>query len=388
MTQPSILDYRFPQSSLLFPTRASPFVCVTDSLEILTHLSYELQKRTPLNIAAWKICQRRRHDRYNPLITSNDLGESVIRLHPKASAILFLATLTQAVKVFGFQGVGWAKIFVAIYLLSYLIQAGIEVLATSPHQTNPPTEEEGELFPAYNAHYVKTKSYIAVFSLFGSFVFCSWAIHAVCISDFRDLDPNRKFSRFNGDLRKWSHLYGNSFLGWFLFVCDKIGFTLRLVTMLVLIFYPIISILRLPMLYSDDITNLYRTLEEMDIRWWLVWISLLLFVPVTIGLFGIFIILMTDYWWFSDFEYLIWFTDGAGVLLFVLGSIWMAVWMVRLACDRWTKNMFLGTWRVRFQSPFFLVLSSIMHLVVACLYFAFAYDPTGTVKPAWTEQLG
>lgn len=383
MTQPSILDYGFPSSSLLWPSRASPIVCVTDSLEVLIQLVYELRNGTPSNIAASKICLRRYRDRCGPLATSNISEKSTIRLHPKSSAILFLATFTQVVKIFGFHGVGWAKVFVAIYLLSYLIQAGIEVLAqnsaTSSVETNPPAVEP--VPPTYNAHYVKTKSWVAFSSLMASFDFCSWAIHGVLMSNYKE-DPNRKAREMDSDISKVSDMYGYTFLGYFIFFGSVTALQLRLAITVVNVYSPLIALVWWATREADDVVRIWRR----DINWWIVSPMLLMVFP-GVYIFGIYAgaIFM---WWLDDVGHLVWLIDGAGMILFTLGSIWLALWMIRLACDRWIKLEILEIWRLRFNSPFFLVLSAVMHLAAACLYFRFVYDPTGTVKPGWTEKLG
>jgi len=52
MTQPSGLDTPFSQSSLLFPSRSSPFVCFADALEVLALLFIRISHGKTLKNAA------------------------------------------------------------------------------------------------------------------------------------------------------------------------------------------------------------------------------------------------------------------------------------------------------------------------------------------------
>lgn len=171
MTQPSVLDDGFQQSSMLFPARASPFVCITDILEVLVHLIYEFLTRKSLRTAAFLVCLRRQQDRHGP----EELEKSVLRLHPKASVVLFLGISTQVVKIYAFQGIFWAKIIVTIYLVSYIVLAGVSLLARDdgmiPLLSNPTSED-----PTPS----NIRSGLGGIALAASFIACSWAIFQVC----------------------------------------------------------------------------------------------------------------------------------------------------------------------------------------------------------------
>lgn len=80
-----------------------------------------------------------------------------------------------------------------------------------------------------------------------------------------------------------------------------------------------------------------------------------------------------------------WVTDGTGTLLLGGSCVWFIVLLYASVCERF-KGLNLVVPKIDWA--FYIVLSFIMHLVVACLYFSYVYNSAGTFKPQWTEKLG
>ncbi|KAN0110977.1 hypothetical protein V8E51_007364 [Hyaloscypha variabilis] len=136
MTQPSGLDKPFSQSSLLFPSRSSPFVCLADALEVLALLLIHISHGKTLRHAALEVNWQRARSRLGQDVT--ELEDSPAEKHPIPFGILFIATLLQAIKLFGMQGLPWTTVWAGLYLFSYVVLAMIGFLAPKDWRDSPP----------------------------------------------------------------------------------------------------------------------------------------------------------------------------------------------------------------------------------------------------------
>jgi hypothetical protein len=93
------LDVGFPESSLLFAARSSPFVCVADALETMVLLCMYLYQGHNIRQAARHINWRQAKIRLGSEITT--LEGSAGEKHPKTFLILFIVTFLQAIKFLG-----------------------------------------------------------------------------------------------------------------------------------------------------------------------------------------------------------------------------------------------------------------------------------------------
>lgn len=190
MSQPSILDsgHGFPQSSFLFPARASPIVCFTETFQILLSLLSAICNGTDLRTSCARVSLQRHQARHlgSRTLHMESLQKSAIRQHPKASTVIFLGTLTQAIKIFGFQGVMWAQVIAAIYLLSYLISVSMQVLGQNGEAEatySPISSRKINWLRGWDSRILKYSAGIpSILSLFISFLVCAWAIFHVCDS--------------------------------------------------------------------------------------------------------------------------------------------------------------------------------------------------------------
>ena len=129
MTQPSTLDLTFPQNSLLFPSRSSPVICAADALEVIIELPYHIFNGFHIRDAALRVNWNRARRRLGTDVTQ--LVEIAGEKHPKTFAILLVATLLQAIKLWGCHGIFWTHVLAGIYLSSYLVLVGVGYLAPS-----------------------------------------------------------------------------------------------------------------------------------------------------------------------------------------------------------------------------------------------------------------
>jgi len=351
MTQPSYLDVSFPQSSLLFPARSSPFVCVADTLVVFCELARLLLSGVVIREAALEVNWRRVPDRRDS--RDNILKETTIEKHPKASVVLFLGTLCQAVKIFSFQGVFWAKAAAAIYVSSYIVLAGVSLASRDLRNKYVPTHRKHNPF----AQIVTVFGIIAV-GIHG--LVCCWAM-------FQVIHMEAVLSTGPSDIHGLTAVlyYVMTVLLHAVFLC------LIMILLLVSIMMVLSGGILLPFASLETDTTV-RQIRFVGI-----------FLQMAFG--GCF--LYVTYGWVVDPEHLVLYrfsnvlAQGGGLLAIGIGCLVLCMKVVAWICGRVS---FLQGWKLRTD----LVTFALANLVVACLYCSFAYDPEGTIKPAWTEKLG
>jgi len=141
MTQSSPSD-DYPSSVPLSPARSSPIICLTDTLIVLLWLSYGLYSGHGFLNSAKALRNElglRRND------SEGDLKEGI-----PASAIIFFALgpLPQAVKLLGCKGVPWTVVWCFFYLVSFLLNVGVIVIAGPNGSANERTSTK----PAMSSH--------------------------------------------------------------------------------------------------------------------------------------------------------------------------------------------------------------------------------------------
>ena len=371
MTQPSIVDQTYQPSNLLFPARASPFVCVTDTIDAVYHLTYELLNATPWRKAALNVCKKRQRDRG---IATADLEKSwLIRQHPKASLVLFLGPLTQAIKLFSFHGLLWAKILAGIYLSSYMILAGLLVVARDDDSMREALSIHHPDFEDLTPRLRLTSwpSFIlGCTSLTASLLFCSWEISQVCYSGEGDSELDDIFSRIQP-----------SILSLFFFVGLLVGNSMRLLSSWICTSYIVIG-----SKFCIDALNLALGISTASSGWKIAFgASIYLLVYAT----ELYFICTRYVWWMVEYRgWLARLSDGSGVILTGVGLTWAFMATLAIIFERLGFPESLLTQASRMDRSFLLVLPFFVHLFVALLYFSYMYDPTGTIRPGWTERLG
>jgi hypothetical protein len=104
-----------------FAARSSPFVRLADALEVLIELSPRVCQGHHLQQGARYFNWRRARNSLCPEVTL--LEEGSAGKHPFAFLTLFIVTLLQAVKIFGFEGLLWTKVWAGCFLGSYTVLA-------------------------------------------------------------------------------------------------------------------------------------------------------------------------------------------------------------------------------------------------------------------------
>ncbi|KAH7356400.1 hypothetical protein BKA65DRAFT_206628 [Rhexocercosporidium sp. MPI-PUGE-AT-0058] len=140
MTQRSYFDAVFPHSSILFAMRSSPFVCIADLIEVIFVAGHHFMTKQRLQGLPLSSSTDQLPNVGNFAIegeASFEASSTVGRGHPWVILILFVGTSTQAVKIFGFEGILWAKLWAAAYLLSYVSVALLDILLQPSKRREP-----------------------------------------------------------------------------------------------------------------------------------------------------------------------------------------------------------------------------------------------------------
>lgn len=290
-------------------------------------------------------------------------------MHPHASLVVFLGSITQAAKIFGFQGLVWEKFVAGIYLGSYVLLSAVLAFARDEEKV----EEDGshDLDPAppdgvslFNI----TKTVVAFGSVATSFLVCSWAVTKVCNSGEGHFALE--------DILRWS---SPSTLKVFLYSGLMVGVWIRLLLLLP-------GLLLQFLCFILGLTSLGWVFEmNLNVRL----STRLSHLCMTIVYLCLVIATWYSYEWGASAEALNSMigklSDGAGLIIVCFVFVWFVLLIVAVTLG-WDKTSSSDIWGVDWDS--FLVMHAAMHLVVVCLYFSFVYDPSGTVKPSWTEKLG
>ena len=369
MTQPSSLDAPFSQSSLLFASRSSPFVCLADSLEIIISLAIHVLRGKPPRQAALLVnWQRTRHR----------LGEDVEELedipaekHPWGFVILLVAAVLQAAKIIGFKGVFWTKAWAVVYLSSYVVIAGVGFLAPKDWRDRPPAE----LGPSRRSYLTfEALSQVLLWAALGvHFVFCSWILDRIIVGESTPL--------------RIPFLY--AFVPIFVQVITSVW--------LATILAGLIS--SAPSFFLSWLMTLFDI--DIDVYQWgeSTWNTR---PVVMVGLMSL--IFLGGIGWFCSFTYLVtrfsvifWEIDVFNASVFLAlarGSINLLLYTGLF----WLTKGFLALLTVwipllrRFNrlanSHGYLVVFACWNFVQALLYYRLRYDSKGTIKPPWTDNLG
>lgn len=128
MSQASILDRTFLQSSFLFPARSSPFVCLADALEVVVEIAfYAIWEGMGIRHAAGRSCWRRARSEMQ--IPPTRVEATGVDQHPKTFMILSIGAILQAVKTLSVQCIPLTQLYASFCLLSFLVLAGARQLA-------------------------------------------------------------------------------------------------------------------------------------------------------------------------------------------------------------------------------------------------------------------
>ena len=80
-----------------------------------------------------------------------------------------------------------------------------------------------------------------------------------------------------------------------------------------------------------------------------------------------------------------WWSCGTAALFLDVGA---CIIVAKMISGIFSRVSILRKWQPKLGQEFYLILFALTNLVVTCLYYSIEYSPEGTVKPAWTENLG
>ena len=111
--------------------------------------------------------------------------------HPRAHMVLFvLGVLPQAIKLFGMRGIPWTQACGGLYLSSFLVIAGVGVLAQrAGRDTNADTSREGPLDELIMAVWDVPSIWVVAVVQAGVWVWCVWALLLLPVWDMKAKAP-------------------------------------------------------------------------------------------------------------------------------------------------------------------------------------------------------
>ncbi|KAG4442108.1 hypothetical protein IFR05_002394 [Cadophora sp. M221] len=382
MTQRSYVDELFPASSILFAMRSSPFVCIADLIEIIA-------------VAIFHFVQRQTVKGRFPLgtLTDQDFDDGILAMeekgdgemasgtfaesHPWVVLIFFVGTSTQAVKIFGFQGVLWAKLWAASYLLSYMAVALLPIFLPYDQRQEP-------IIGRYRIRrwaIVNLRIVLHFFALAAHFFFYCWTAYQLVHLDLSVLQQHPVPVGF------WGYLIRIPFIG-----ASAIG-AIAVFSPLWIFILPSVwavgTLLRLMVdlqqVQQDANPQSFRVRIQLTARIWLCCIGTLLAVAVGMAIF------MCSVATYMDFR-----LHAADVVAQGLSlSLFFGI-----PCFALIQYLISGEFRQSGIVPSLsysssdlwnkacLITFAVMNFGIAILYYSIRYDPQGTIKPVWTEDLG
>lgn len=330
------------QQPLLYPLRSSPFVCIADILEILILfvIVVVLQRKPVTSFASVMHTMR-------PL--EDDIGSHMKR-RPFVSLFWFLCTATQFVKIFGFEGrsIWWAKVAAGSYIGSWLLITAVSLL---------PRDEVSNISFGQGHRDILSLVNVALYYLHAGF--SCYAMYQVTHMDDivgDTLSEEKEISSIRAGV-----------LG-LLVCCTSIPAGVIMLGGSVGYFLLFITALGLDEQRSFPLREkAARTIAA---------ILLLGFSPFLIAHFS------TICWW----VYLIVDIAVQGGALNIF--MFFGLCLVNLMCDHLFRNVAsLNHMKALKEDELLYWFLAVTLLLVGCLYCAFAYDPEGTVKPAWLDKL-
>lgn len=358
MTQPSSLDFNLPESSLLFMARSSPFICVADTLEVLIALRFYMYQEGNIFEAArlvnWSIARARLGNGVS------GLEVSAAEKHPKTFLILFVVTLVQAVKVLGLQGLPWTRVWAGIYLCSYVVLAIVRALAPKGWRDRPPwVTPLGE-----NPSFQKKRQEKRLGTIRTVLLVVGSAVHA-SVSCWALTYVQRQYE----DINEGSDLMSIILFG-------REYFSTYVSTMLIFC---------IPYLMYDHcrvvgITRISIGSLKFNHEFDSIWVPIMASILILFGVLSLMVGLDPEF----TVKYLQCF-HGVTSIALCFGLLFLLFTIMSVLSKKVPFLGFLkfndGDYRALLIFPFF-------NFIVAFLYYRYAYDPIGTVKSLWTEELG
>ena len=319
----------------------------------------------------WRIARARLGRRVS------ELEANAMEKHPLIFSILFLVTLSQAIKFLGLQGLPWTKVWAGIYLCSYVVLAIVRALASKDWLDRPPRVAplgENALFKEKLLGIIRI-----VLLVVASAVHVSVSCWALSYTQYQ---------------YRW--VYEESF-GWIFAIIDasRIIFFLciavSLITLLPWVLFLYLMGGNLTWIsFREQIVQRYiidfeNEQNYMGLRRENDHFLMLELMPVAVAVL-LSCILYSLSWVFGNlFMTILMIIDGGSTLTLCFSLLFLLFTIMSAISKRVGFLSFLkfddGDYKALLVFPFF-------NFLVALLYYRYVYDPTGTVKPSWTESLG
>jgi hypothetical protein len=366
MSQPSILDNEFPQSNLLFPLRSSPFICFADTFDVIYELGYHLSQGVKLRDAARKVKLRRARFRLkDDQATIEEVGADI---HPKTFATLFIWTLLQFIKLWSVQGLAWTKVWATIYFSSYFVLAAVGILGRLEEYS--PVEDSSNRAPRSMSSYFPgievTPSLIFSISIFAHITLCGWVLY-----DLFRLDipvEGADIESIGGKFAAQLYLISKFALFCSIFL-PIIRYSLVLIFLTFLLWLP-----------SHSYQRILGALTRGWAPWVISFVVLLATPPLGVSRYPalkrVFIVL-----WHIDGR----IVEGTFLILVSVVAIATGYWLFSQLCN---MVPLLNDFDSELEARHRLVIIAFFNFGLAFFYYRFRYDPEGTVKPGWAENLG
>lgn len=324
MTQPSGRVCGFP-SSFGFALRSSPTVCALDALHVVGQFLHQtITTRSP-RVAARKVADLRFYERPN----ATGAGSfAAVKMNICFRLFVFVVALLQAVKVFGSTGIPWTQLWAATYLGSFVVVQLLD-LASGINCSAPRPQIE-----AVADNRIQEREICLAFgSVYLTAMHCAFCFYAALITDFAYI-PIKIALVIAGVLTSWVLI-----LNLLLQLLEVLPGSNVHGTSFEVIRYMYVC---LSSLMLGLVIHLHTKIYLMSL-------PLGLEVPnVVCELYVVFISLILQLFeFFQDWSF-----------------------------DRW------GIHHVGFSIDFI-----ILHLLTGLLYYALRYQPDGTYKPAWVDNL-
>ena len=354
MSQHSLFDTAAPASGILFLARSSPFLCISESLQIIGVMLYHLYNGDRLRRAAMRSLEPLRGE---------PLERASSQRHPIASWVLFVVgPLPQAIKLWGMQGIPWTKTWGAISMSSFLLTALVGTLASSSDQARPSRGSRG---------------HDLVSRLFFMLHVCAIVLHAgLYVWGVSAILPRELITFKASPTIFFLQLLVEVFVLAFIMLGYGVPMVFGLIGLGTLVGLLVPRLLS-RVLSAEAFTRFERTSSR----------------PTTQTLYGFSLLLvyfgpLAWAWWYFNLseegklEMFFSFLYGnrpmaiISVLLYGSGAIYL------IYPD--SGNLVWKSWFIKLARISF----ALANLILPLLYYRFKYEPTGTVKPAWTDQLG
>jgi hypothetical protein len=346
MMQPSGLDQTFSQSSLIFPSRSSPIICLADALEILIEFVVHLIQGRGPSEAGLRLNWRRVKYRLGSNIQT--IEDIPAEKHPKTFVILLIGTLLQAIKLFAVQGIFWTKVWAGIYLASYLLVAASVYLPPRDWRNKRPLGySPGETPPKVDKSLDILSNFLFILALVVHYTICSWAVYKLflLLKIFVTKLPPESFG-YNVFIYFPVIVGPGSIMGVFVFKLDQSfvrGFRKLLVSLLLKAYISFVLIpTMLPISCQPE------------------------FLPDFTGINGVLVL-------------------GGGILLLYFIIL---VLIIRVLSLLFEKISFLRQYKPELNTHCLLIMFASSNFLVLFLYYHSVYNSSETVKPTWAENLG